>query len=152
MNLNALLLSKQAKVTRLSNAAAAATTDVNGTGLDMTGFDGVLFVALFGTLTTTHVTSMKAQQSSDNASADDYSDIAGSSSGAMADGDSNKMILLDVFRPTKQWVRPVVDRGTANAVLDGIIAIQYAARDIPITQGSTVSVQDYVIAADEGTA
>ncbi|AMV20415.1 hypothetical protein [Planctomyces sp. SH-PL14] len=152
MNLHALLLSKQVKVTRVNNAAAAAQTAVNATGVDMAGWDGVLFIALLGTLTTTHATSLKAQQSSDNAAADDYSDIAGSSTGNMADGDSNKIILLDVFRPTKQYVRPVLVRGTANAVLDGILAIQYAGRDIPITQGSTVSVQDAVISADEGTA
>jgi hypothetical protein len=152
MNLQALLLSKQVDISRVSNAAAAATTDVNGTGVSTAGWDGVLFVALLGTLTTTHQTSLKAQQSSDNASADDYTDIAGSSTGNMADGDSNKIILLDVFRPTKEYVRPVLDRGNANAVVDGILAIRYAGRNIPITQGSTVSVQDYVISADEGTA
>jgi len=127
------------KITRVSNAAAAGTSDVNGTGVDMQGFDGVLFVAAVGTLTATQVTTLKAQSSTDDGSTDAYADISGAVTAALADGDSNKLLVLDVHHPSERYVRPVLDRGTANAVLDGIIAIQYRAGSRPTSNGSTVS-------------
>lgn len=126
-------------VSRVSNAVAAGTSDVNGTAVDMTDWDGVLFVAALGTLTTTHVTKLLAQ----GGAASDGSDavtLVGSTTDQMADGDSNKLICLDVVRaPGVRYIRPVLDRGTANAVLDGIVAIRYRNRKGPVTQGSTVS-------------
>ena len=126
-------------VDRLSNAVAAGSTDSNGSGVSLAGYDGVLFIALLGTLTANQVTSLKAQQSSDDGSSDAYTDIEGSSTDPMDDADSNKLLLLDVFRPQEEYVRPVVERATANAVIDGVIAIRYRAKDRPVTQGADIS-------------
>lgn len=147
-----LSLLKGCKVTRLINSTAAGTSVINGTGLDMTGFDGVLFIGSFGALTATQVTSLKAQQSSDNGSSDAYDDLAGTNVGPMADGDGNKMLLLDILRPRKRYVRPVVVRGTANAVIDSVVAIQYAAFTEPTTQPTSVSASEYWVSPAEGTA
>jgi hypothetical protein len=128
-------------VDRVMNAVAAGTTDQNGSGVDLGadgGYDGVLFIALFGTLTANQVTQLKAQQSSDDGSSDAYTDIAGSQGDALADTDGNDMLVLDIFRPEERYVRPVVERGTANAVIDGVIAIRYRAKERPVTQGATV--------------
>ena len=65
-------LVKNTKVTRVSNAEAAATTDVNTTILDMSGYRGVMWIAEFGAITATAVTSIKAQQGA----ASDLSDAA----------------------------------------------------------------------------
>ena len=46
--------------------------------------------------------------------------------------------MTDVFHPQKRYVRAVVMRGTANAVIDGMIALQYSARVHPVTHNSTV--------------
>lgn len=144
-------LSKKCKVTRVLNAVAAGTTDQNGTTLDMKGFDGVLFIALFGTLTATQVTSLKAQQGllSD---ASDMADLVGSNVGPLADGDGTKCLMLDVIKPRERYVRCVVDRGTANAVIDGVIAIQYLADKEPVTQSSTIAFAELHHAPAEGTA
>lgn len=144
-------LLKDIKVTRVMNAVAAGTSDQNGATLDMQGFDGVLFVASFGTLTATQVTAIKAQQ---GAASDlsDAADLAGTLTGPMADGDSNKLLCLDVYRPQERYVRCVVDRGTANAVIDGVIAIQYKGSKLPITQGTTVSAAEAHTSPAEGTA
>jgi len=144
-------LGNDVKITRVNNAAVAGSTDIEATGVDMSGFDGVLFIAAVGTLTATQVTSLHAQQSDDDGSADAYSDLIGSSVGAMADGDSNKLLVLDVRNPQKRWVRPVLDRATANAVLDGIVAIQYAARARPSVQPASVSKFKAVVGPAEGT-
>ncbi len=145
-------LNDEIKITRVLNAVAAGTSVQAGTGVDMSGFDGVLFIALVGTLTATQVTSLKAQQSEDNAAADDYTDIAGTLVGPFADGDSNKMLVLDVFRPGKRYVKPVVSRATANAVIDGVIAIQYTARTLPTAHAASVAFAEKWATPAEGTA
>jgi len=45
------------------------------------------------------------------------------------------MLVLDVYRPAKRYVRPVVLRATANAVIDGVIAIQYKGGKLPLAAG-----------------
>lgn len=144
-------LSKHVKITRVMNAVAAGTTDQNGTVLDMQGFDGVMFIAAFGTLTATQVTSIKAQQGT-LSDGSDMADLAGSAVGPLADTDGNKCLVLDVYRPQERYVRCVVDRGTANAVIDGVDAIQYDTRYKPTTHDATVAFAEAHISPDEGTA
>lgn len=145
-------LLEQVKITRVANAAVAGSTDLNGTGVDMTGFESVLFIWSVGTLTANQVTALHAQQSSDDAGADDYTDLEGSATPALADTASNKLLILDVVKPTKRYVRPVLDRATANAVSDGCIAVQYNPRTLPTTQPASVGTSDVVYSPDEGTA
>lgn len=142
------VLNSDVKITRVSNAAAAGATDVNCTSVDMEGFDGVLFVALLGTLTATQVTALHAQQSTDNSS---FADLEGSEAGPLADGDSNKCLVVDVCRPAERYVRAVVDRATANAVIDGVIAIQYRARSRATAHATSVAFSTSVVEPDEGT-
>lgn len=134
------------------NATAAGTTDVNCTGVDCDGFDSIVFTAKFGALTATQVTTLKAQQSDDNGSSDGWSDIAGSQTAALADGDSNDIALLEVSKPTKRYVRCVVERGTENAVIESVTAALYSAAEKPVTQDATVVVTNRVVSAAEGTA
>lgn len=145
-------LSEDCAIDRVMDAQAAGSTDVNGSGLSLAGYDGILFIALLGTLTATQVTQMKAQQSSDDGSADAYADIADSETDAMDDADDNKLLVLDIYRPEEEYVRPVLERATANAVIDGVIAIRYKSRDVPITQGSDVSQLVRIADALAGTA
>ena len=123
-------------VTRVSNAVAAGLTAVNCTSVDMAGFDSVTFVACLGTLTATQVTSAKLQHSDDNSS---FSDVTSGATANMADADSNKLLIASYKRPTKRYVRLVVSRATANAVIDSVVAYQYRARTRPVTQSSTIS-------------
>lgn len=123
--------------TRPVNATAAGITAINGTGYDMQDFEGILFVCAMGALTATQVTNLKAQQSNDNGVADPYADITGAATAAAADTDSNKLLILDVYRPLKRFVRPVVNRATANAAIDGVIALRYGAKRAPTTQPAT---------------
>ena len=138
------------------NAIAAGTTVQNGNGVDLSldgGYDGVLFIFAAGTLTASQVTALKAQQSDDDGNSDDYSDLASSLTTAMDDADDNDLVLLDVFQPGKRWVRPVVNRATANAVIDGVIALLYRAKRQPTTQESTtVSTSKAIHQPVEGTA
>lgn len=134
-------LSKSCKITRVLNAVAAGTTDQDSTGVDMLGFDGVMFVAAFGTLTATQVTTVVAQGGSDNSS---FATTIGTSD-ALADADSNKVIVLDCYNPSTRYVRLRVDRGTANAVIDGVWAVQYRGHKAPVTHSTTVASAKLVV-------
>lgn len=130
-------LTDKTKTTRVMNAVAAGTTSQTSSVIDMQGFDGCRFTALFGALTATQVTSLKVQQS-DNSDGSSAEDLTGASTAALADGDGNKCLIVDVLRPTKRYLKAVVVRGTANAVIDGVIAEQYTARTLPTTQPTSV--------------
>lgn len=145
-------LLKDIKVTRVMNAVAAGTSVQNGSVLDMSGWDGVMFIAQVGTLTATQVTGLKAQQGAASNMAD-AADLAGTAVGPLADGDSNKCLVLDIYRPRERYVRCVVTRGTANAVIDGVIAIQYRGRKAPVTQDTTtIAANESHVSPAEGTA
>ena len=60
--------------------------------------------------------------------------------------------MTDLFRPQKRYVRAVVTRGTANAVIDGVIALQYSPRVEPVTNDTTVKSTKLLVSPDAGTA
>lgn len=141
------------KKTKLSiavtpTAGAAGTSDINGTTLDMAGFMGVLITVTMGAIVSGAVTSIKAQQ---GAASDmsDAADLEGSAQ-TIADTDDEKVFYIDVYRPTKRYVRLVVDRGTQNATLTATYQ-QYGPRKPPTTHGTNVSGETKYSPA-EGTA
>lgn len=137
-----LLLST--KVTRVKAAVAAGTTDVTSDAIDMEGFDAALFTVLFGTLTAGQVTSLLVQGSTDSAFTSPQA-LVGAVSIAFADTDDDKVAMIEVQKvPDYRYLRIVVDRGTANAVVDGILAMQYSARKQPTTHDAT-TVADAIV-------
>ena len=144
-------LSPNVKVTRVITAQAAGTSAVNGTVLDMQGFDGVVFVASFGALTATQVTSLKAQDGA-TSNLSDAADLAGSLTGPLADADGNRSLVLEICKPAKRYIRPVINRATANAVIDSVVAIQYSASKSPTTNDTTVAAAKLRVSPANGTA
>ena len=55
-------LAQNVKITRALNAVAAGQTAQNGAVIDMANYEGVVFIAAFGTLAAGAVTGLKAQQ------------------------------------------------------------------------------------------
>jgi len=125
-------------IVRVSNAVAAGTSSVNCTAVNLASVVGdvVRVIACMGTLTSTQVTSLKLQSSSDNST---WTDVTGGATGNMADADSNKMLIAEWIRPNTQYVRAVVVRGTANAVIDSVVMIIGNVRSEPITADTSVS-------------
>jgi len=146
-------LAENAKFLRLSGAIAAATTDVtNMTSVDMKGYDSVTILACADAITASAVTSIKVQQSSDDGSADDWSDLEGTSV-SIADDADNTMSIVEVIKPQKRYVRLYIDRGTANAAFEGVYAIQFGPKSGPVTQSTTdVATLESHLTPDEGTA
>jgi hypothetical protein len=145
-------LTPQVKTVVLSGAVAAGTTAINGTAVDTQGYSGVRFIVVAGALTATQVTSLKAQQSDDDGATDAYSDLEGSLTGPFADADAGKALVLEIHRPQKRYVRPVINRATANAAIACVICELFNASHVPADQDATVVDQTIVNSPDEGTA
>lgn len=129
---------------------AANTTDIKGSAIDMSNFETCLFVVPFGTITTGAATSIKIQQSATTTDGD-FADLEGTSI-TIADDKDNKTFYAEVSKPQKRYVRLYVDRGTQNAVVGTITAIQSGARVKPTTQDTTISTGELHVSPDEGTA
>lgn len=143
-------LSKQACITQVANAASAAQTDITCSAVDMLGYTACMIVVSLGTITSSGVPSVKLQQSSDDASADDYSDLAGSK----VTGDDtmgNKLLVIDIHKPLKRYVKAIVSRATANVAVNAVWAIQYNPDTVPAGAGS-VTASKVLNSPAEGTA
>lgn len=130
------------KPIRVANATAAGTTDVNTDFVDVQNADGVRFTVLFGALTANQVTSVLLQ----GACLSNYADAANlldSTTGNvirtanLADTDSNKIASVEVYFPKVRYVRAVIKRGTANAVIDGALASLILRNPLKYTASST---------------
>lgn len=133
-----------------TTAGAAGTTAINGSAVDMAGYEGVLFIITFGAIVSGAATSIKAQQDvvSGMGSA---ADLAGSNQ-TIADTDDDKTFYIDIKSPRERFVRAVVSRATQNATVGSITAIQYGARTQPVAaHGANVAGEAFVGPA-EGTA
>lgn len=145
-------IGKDLKLTRVMNAVAAGTTAQASSEIDMQGYDGVLFVSAFGALTATAVTSVKLQQDTATGMSS-AADLEGSSQSLTATTHNNMCVMHDLFRPRERFVRAYISRGTANAVIDGVVAIQYMGSEAPaVNDATTVVALKTLISPAEGTA
>ena len=143
-------LARNVRIARALNAVAAGQTDQNGGIIDMANYEGVVFIAVLGTLASGAVTGLKVQMGNES-NLSDAADLVGTAV-SMTDSDDNKLLVLDIHRPAERYVRAVVTRGTADATIDGVIAIQYGARILPTSQDSTVAGIETHVSPAEGTA
>jgi hypothetical protein len=117
------------------NPADLGDGATNGASVDMQGYDGVVFMVAVGNITDT--VDMKAQDSADNST---FADISGASITQVPNTGDNKIYMLDCWRPSRRYVRPVVTAGgTGATILATVIAVRYRRGGLtPITQDATV--------------
>lgn len=133
-------LSKNVKITVVSPAAVAGTTQIDSSVLDMTGFDGVMFIALTGDVTSGSVLTLTVKGNTAN-STSSPAPVTQKATAAVTAGatDSDSMALMvDVDKLTMRYVFASLTRTTQNAVIGGIIAIQYRGTYMPTTQDVSV--------------
>jgi hypothetical protein len=133
-------LLKDIKITVVEAAAAAGTSALTTDVLDMSGYEGVMFVAMLGDVTDTSVLTLTAKGNSANSTSSPtpVTQKASDAFTASATSADSKVIVVDVYKPTLRYVFAELTRATANAVVGGIIAIQYCPRVKPTTQDATV--------------
>lgn len=134
-------LLKNIKLTRVMNDVVAGTTEQKSSVIDMQGYDGVIFVLLVGDITSTCVLTATVNQNTANStSSPSPTAIANAVVGPITAGASdndNGVYVIDVYRPVDRYVFLDITRTTANAVIDGVIAIQYCGIHKPTTQDAT---------------
>lgn len=133
-------LSKDIKITVVEAAAAAAQTELVTDVLDMQGYDGVMFIALTGDVTTASVLTLTVKGNSANSVSSPTPVTQKATAAFTADGTSadSKVLMVDVYEPALRYVFASLTRTAADAVIGGIIAIQYCADQRPTTQHATV--------------
>jgi len=140
MNAPVFDLLKDAKITVAKSTVAAGTSDQNTAVYDMKGFEAIYFIAKTGTLTDTGTISLDFYENTANSTSGGTA-ISGSTTstltGSSNNGD-NKLLIVGRVRPTKRYCFATFNRGTANCVIEAIIAIQVGASDVPVTQTSDV--------------
>lgn len=131
---------KNVKVTPVAASAAAAQTEVLTSVLDMQGYDGVMFIALLGDVTATSVLTLtaKGNTASSTSSPTPVTQVATAAFTAGASDADDKALVVDVYDPALRYVFASLTRTVANAVVNGIVAIQYKAEYRPTTQAATV--------------
>lgn len=133
---------KDFKIVPGLGTVAAGQTDQTTIAVDTTGYEGCIFLAYMGAITGGAATSLQAAQCA--TSGGSYNDLAGSSV-VIADTDDNKVAALDIYRPSKPFLKATVKRATQNSVINGVIAILYNTRKYPVAQDTT----NYVVSTSK---
>jgi hypothetical protein len=128
-------LSENVKITTFAPVATGTSTILQTTGLDMTGFDGCLFVVRLGSPATNNTLSIKQAATTGGT----YDALLGTSVGSHA---TDNPLMVDVKRPIDGFLKYEVARGTTTTI-DTICAIQYGARTRPTTQPSGTQIEKY---------
>lgn len=132
-------LSKDIKITVVEAAATAATTELVSDVLDMQGWSGVMFIALTGDVTDTSVLTLTVKGNSANSTSSPTPVTQGAATfTAGASNADSKVLMVDIYEPQLRYVFASLTRTTANAVVGGVIAIQYQPNSKPTSQDATV--------------
>lgn len=118
---------KQIENLKIDVAAAAAssgTSDVDGSALDMAGYEGVLLFVYIGTANSGNY--LQALHGNTNSPSDT---VEGSKVVTDSNGD---VAVLEINRPKYRYIKPQVKRGSAT-VTGEVYAIRYGARVKPVT-------------------
>jgi len=138
-------LSKHIKLTKCL-AYASGTAARDGATLDMAGWDGVLAIVINATIASSAVGDFHWEQ---GATDPPTTDLAGTAIAIVA-GDSDKVVVSDLYRPQKRYVRGVITKDASHAQAESVIYLQYRGRKVPVTNMGADSYELQVSPA-EGT-
>ena len=123
------LLAENVKISIVNAQASSAGSAINSSSVDMAGFDGVIF---FGEMVTANASNFVNIATSLNDSS--WADLLGTK---VTPGDNGDGGAVTIHKPLERYLRMEVDRGGANTAFGTIYALQYGARKVPVTHGST---------------
>lgn len=136
---------KDCKISLLALKAASDNEAINGSGVDMQGFDSVAFIAgaYRGNVGSPTI---KVQQDSDVAFGT-AADLLGTSATFTTAAGTDGLTTVEIHNPGKRYLRPVLTIPDWTAVATFCIAIQHNAIDEPQTNAGEIH-----ISPAEGTA
>jgi len=121
---------------------ATGTSTITSAAYDMAGFTGVAAFVRLGTPAANN--DIRVQQAT--TSGGSYNDLAGTK----VTHATNNQLMVDVYKPQKQFIKISVARGTSTTI-DALVVVQYGARNRPVTQPAASTSEQWVAPA-EGTA
>lgn len=117
---------------------SAGTTTVQSGAVDSANAKSVLFVVALGAVSASGTGTITVQQSNDlSGSPDDYTAVQGVSA-TYADSDGGTILLVEIVRPQKRYLRLNIARATANSAIDGVFAVRVNPRAAPPALHATV--------------
>lgn len=119
------LAASTARIVCINPGAAAGTA--NGTHVDMAGYDSVLFILLYASGLSAANTPVLSAQQGDASNDSDMANISGTATAALAAAVASQS--LEIVRPAKRYVRPVVTCNGANEVYSVVALLN--AKNIP---------------------
>lgn len=125
-------------------APISSSANVNGTALDMQGWDGCMFIFNLGTIASGGTFDARIVSSA-NANMSGATNITNAALTQVTSATPNNAFIIDVYRPTDRYVRSATQPATA-AVLHTATAIRYrrtgilpatasASQTVKVTQG-----------------
>lgn len=140
-------LSKHIKMTKCL-AYASGTASRDGAELDMVGWDGVLAIVINATIGSSASGDFHWEQDVVTGMGG-AADLTGTKI-AIVDGDSDKVVISDLYRPRERFVRGVITKDGSHAQAESVIYLQYRGRKLPVANMGADSYELHVSPA-EGT-
>lgn len=121
-------------------APQSASANVNGTALDMQGWDGCCFIFNLGTVASGGTFDARIVGSA-NANMSGATNVTNAALVQVTSATPNNCFIIDVYRPSDRYVRSATQPATA-AVLLGATAIRYHhAGILPATASASQTVK-----------
>lgn len=120
---------------------AAGTTDtLASTEIDMLGYDSLMIIACIGAIAASGgLISIVLKNTATSASYGSGTiDNIGTAIVNSADTDDNKLMIIDVHKPQRRYIKVYSTRSVANVTPLALVAIRYNAGNRPVTQGTSV--------------
>ncbi len=123
-------LSKNVKIDQVLGYYAAGVAKVTSDILDMEGYEGVVFIAGLGTIVEAGTIDVYPEENSVDSTVG-MAKLAGTATytvTAAAAALVKSCIIIDVYKPLKQYIQCNIDPAGQNAVVLGIVAIRYKGK------------------------
>lgn len=142
MGLNGIQLGKALDIREVAAPVTnASNTDSNSDRIDMSNFEGVVFICPITDIANTAVATLSVEQNSADSDTG-MTAVGGSTTSYTSAGDddvTNKLLVVSCHKPTQRYVQAVRTSATANVAFGNVTAILYGCRTLPVTAHSTIA-------------
>jgi hypothetical protein len=145
-------LSKNVKIMEVGAPVSAANnTDDNSDRIDMSGWEGVVFVCPVTDSVAGGVATLKVEQNTANSDSGmaALSGASAASTSASNDDINDKLLIVDVYKPRERYVQAVRTSATQNIAFGSVIAILYNGKLAPVAADASVLAATLVVSPSE---
>lgn len=118
--------------------------------IDMRGYQACRIILQIGTVTSTGVITTRVKNS--NTSGTYGAGTIDRIGANVVGGTSDRLLIHDIYKPKRRFIRPEYQRTTANVVITGVIYELYNPVEKPVTQAAADVTDSQVLAEPEPSA